>query len=196
MDNYLHAMLFAEDLVSYVLRKHGVEWEARNASTANHPLTNQSLRDRNRFRSEIGEAVFEISSENYQVIRESFHKMFQKEEISVDEFRYELTITCIMYLKKGYNEYYYLNLCALFIGVVRFYFIINFDFGSELASCVAQVLAYLVNLSIYKNMFDPFDDWFRLALASQCIRRKIAKDKRKNTTMDNHSEPVVQKNAL
>ncbi|GFW06871.1 hypothetical protein TNCV_3289701 [Trichonephila clavipes] len=189
-------MLFSEDLVSYVLRKHGVVWEARNASTENHPLTSQSLRDRNRFRPEIGEAVFEISNEKYQVIEKSFDKMLQKEEISVDEFRYELTITCIMYLKKGYNEYYYLNLCALFIGVVRFYFKIDFDFGSELATCVAQVLAYLVNLSIYKNMFDPFKDWFRLVLASQCIRRKIAKNKRKNTTMNNHSEPVVQETAF
>ncbi|GFQ67814.1 uncharacterized protein TNCT_267531 [Trichonephila clavata] len=196
MDNHLYAMLFAEDLVSYVLRKHGVIREARNGSTGYHPLTSLSLMDRNRFRPEIGEAVFEITMENYQIIKKSFDEMLRKEIISVCEFRYELMITSIMYLKKGYHEYYYLNLCATFIGVVRFYFMKNFDLGSKLASCVAQVLAYLVNLSIYKNMFNPFDGWFRLALVAQCVRRKIAKDKKKNTAMNQFSEPIEQETAL
>ncbi|GFS75805.1 hypothetical protein NPIL_344761 [Nephila pilipes] len=196
MDNHLYAMLFSEDLVSYVLKKNGINWNARNASTGQHPLTNQSLKDRNRFTPEIGEAVFDIMIEQLERIQVSYAGMIRKGITSIDEFRYELAISSIMYLKKGYHEYSYLKLCALFIGVVQCYFKIDSDLGRTFASCVALMLSYIVNFSIYKNMFAPFKDWFRLAIVAQCIRRKIAQDRMYRNSTEHFSETEEQETAL
>ncbi|GFS75807.1 uncharacterized protein NPIL_344771 [Nephila pilipes] len=171
MDNPLNAMLFAEDLMEFVLERYGVIWDENKTGVR---------RFRNRiqkhfFKPDIGNAVFAMIAENVEAIAGSYMELNRKGINCIDDFRYEASITTIFYLKYGYNHKNYLNLCALFAGVTYYCFKNgdNSTFARNVATASTQLLAYVVNFSIYTCNFYPEESWFDLLITARIIGRKI-----------------------
>ncbi|GFS30625.1 uncharacterized protein TNIN_355411 [Trichonephila inaurata madagascariensis] len=163
-------MLFAEDLVDFVLKQYEITWTENDTGIR---------RFRNRlkkhfFKPEIGKAVCDLISENEVAITSSYYKLIEKGVDCIDDFRYEASITTIFHLKYGYNRLKYLELCALFCGVAGLFFQRGDEtFARTVASASSQLLAYIINFSIYdKNVFRD-EAWFDLLITARMISRRI-----------------------
>lgn len=170
MGNPLYAMLFAEDLMEFVLKHHGITWIENRTGV-------RRFRDRIQkhcFRPEVGKAVCDLIAENDKTITDCYRKLILKGVDCVDDFRYEITITTIFYLRYGYNRLRYLELCALFSGIAcRFFENGDQIFARDVASASTQLLAYIINFSTYDETLFRKEAWFDLLITARIISRKI-----------------------
>ncbi|GFQ67810.1 uncharacterized protein TNCT_267521 [Trichonephila clavata] len=185
LTNPLYAMLFTEDLMEYVLARLGVIWIGNETGIRRF----RRHIPKHLFKPQIGMAVCDIIDKHSELIVKCYSELILKGVNCVGDFKYEATITTILYLEHGYNRLKYLELCALFAGIACHCFR-NSDptFARDVASASAQLLAYIINFFILKESFLPNDDWFALLISAQTIRRKI-----KNGTLytrDNEDDEI------
>ncbi|GFQ67808.1 uncharacterized protein TNCT_267511 [Trichonephila clavata] len=170
MGTPLYAMLFAEDLMEFVLDQYEVTWIENNTGV-------RRFRDhikKHVFKPGIGIAVCDLIVQNEVAITSSYYELVEKGVDCIDDFRYEASITTIFHLKNGYNRLKYLELCALFCGVSGlFYKNGDKDFARIVASASSQILAYVINFSIYDKIVFRDDAWFDLLITAKMISRRI-----------------------
>ncbi|GFW06864.1 uncharacterized protein TNCV_3289631 [Trichonephila clavipes] len=170
MGTPLYAMLFAEDLMDFVLKQYEVTWTENDSGI-------RRFRDRIKkhfFKPEIGLAVCDLISENEVAITSSYYQLIEKGVDGIDDFRYEASITAIFHLKYGYKRLKYLELCALFCGVAGLFFQRgDKTFARAVASASSQLLAYIINFSIYDKTVFREEAWFDLLITARMISRRI-----------------------
>lgn len=165
MDNPLYAMLFAEDLIDYALKRNGVEW----------PMSSGVRRfreeiEKERFTDEIGEAVLDIMASKADSILSSYNTLVEQKMDTKDQFRFQASITTVYSFPTGYDDERFLHLCAVLAGV-SLHFARKGNF--IIADVSAQLLAYVLNFFIYLLDFEPRTAWFNLAYQAQRIRRRL-----------------------
>ncbi|KAF8787084.1 hypothetical protein HNY73_008714 [Argiope bruennichi] len=163
MDNPLYAMLFAEELIAYILQKFNIVWNRTDGL--------RGLREfipRNRFKSEIGEAVYCIIMKNEEICKQNFLTLLQEGLMTHEKFRYESSLTMVQIFQNGFHPETYLNMCAALAAHTWLSFEeLTEDAAHDIGSVSAQVLAFIINFYIYKAEFDPSTDWFLLAVRAQ-----------------------------
>lgn len=174
MDSPLNAMLFAEDLIEYILNKFNIDWKrTEGVGSLRQHIPN------NRFREEIGEAVFSIIKQNKDACENNFKALKTQNLIAFEKYGYECSLTAVQTFKDGFHPETYLNMCAALAAHSWLGFkSLKQDEACDIASVSAQVLAYIINLFIYKCEFNPSTDWFWLAISAQKVRRRIERQRK------------------
>ncbi|GBM03476.1 hypothetical protein AVEN_95379-1 [Araneus ventricosus] len=174
MENPLHALLFAEDLLEYVLKKFGITWVDNESGIRR---LRQHI-DEHQFDKDVGESVHSLIIYYQDNIKDNYNKLMEKGITSVHDFRYECAVTLIFYFSAtGYDNVKFLKMCASLVGLTQQYFEKNEEIvASRIALATSEILAYLINFYIFKQTIKPGDLWIQLKLTGRTLMRKICLD--------------------
>ncbi|GFS75803.1 uncharacterized protein NPIL_344741 [Nephila pilipes] len=151
MEDSMVNMLFAADLVGYILKHKNLEWESTNQIQDFRGELKESP-----FKNEIGLAIVLIIESNSSQI-EQCYKNLQDDKIQYkEEFGRCALEAAHLYFEDGYSPGSFLGYCAMIVGVTALF---NCYPSNRIPDCASEILALVLTSHQLTGEFNKHGGW-------------------------------------
>lgn len=166
MEDSLVNMLFAEDVIRYVLKCKNIQWFPENEIQIFRDEINLSP-----FRIEIGKAIIYIMENNSSYIEQCYKNLQQDFIDDRKEFGYHALEAAPLYFEDGYSPESYLAYCALLAGMA-----FHFDCypSNGIPDCACELLALVLTSHQLTGEFNKYGGWEGIVIISNALCEKAS----------------------
>lgn len=151
MEDSIVNLLFTEDLVKFILKHHGIDW--------NSEIGLENFRNENRkspFQNEMALGVVFIWEKCNIHIVDCFKELQAIPVLERKQFGYYALKAAHLYFENGYSHGSFLGYCAMLIGVVYNYHPLP---SNDIPGCASEILALVLTAFQLTGEFNRCGGW-------------------------------------